>query len=135
MEAALVWAFLLLFVLATVRALTTAINKTYDLTKNGLEESEKLIYREDAEHWWTAVVINALLLSIGVVSAFAPAVQGPSSWHYAYTSLASVVFAVLINYRIERHGWYYRRRHGINLFGRPREEGFWLSLRRSFKGR
>jgi hypothetical protein len=126
----LVWIFL--FGLATARAITTATNKTFDLNiSNGYDQNEKLILKEDAEHWWMAVIINGLLLTVGVVLFFAPQVElPPMSWHFAYTTYASLLFAVLINIRIERHGWYYRKRNEINIFGRPRDEGLWRSFKR-----
>jgi hypothetical protein len=115
-----IWVWILLFVIATVRALTTALNKTMDVRSNGQDRDERLILLEDAEHWWMAFVINGLLLSIGVVSALDPlGPDAPENWHGNYVLAGFVLFAVFINIRIERHGYYYRKRQKINIWGRP----------------
>lgn len=134
--------FTILLFIATVRAITTAISRTYDYKSNGQDEYERLVFLEDAEHWWAAVVINATLLSVGVVALIAPAPpaevlriyeSADLSWHYSYSTVVSLVVAVLLNLRIERHAYYFRRRNEINVFGRPREEGLWTSFKRMFK--
>ncbi len=131
-----IYAWTILFLIATARATTTAISKTYDLSTDGLDEYERLIFLEDAEHWWTAVFINALLLSIGVVAMVDPiGPDNPGTWHGDYVISAFLFFALLINIRIERHGYYFRKRNDINLFGRPRDEGMWVSAKRTFLGR
>jgi hypothetical protein len=132
--AVIIW--LVLFATATIRALTTAINKTYEYENDGQDEFERLVFLEDTEHWWTAVIINALLLSIGVVAAVDPVgPTGIQTWHGHYVVTGFIIFAILINVRIERHGYYFRKRNGINLLGRPRQEGLWKSLKCTLRGR
>ena len=113
-----IWVWIFLFTLATIRAITTALNKTSDVRSNGRDEDERLILLEDAEHWWTAVLINGLLLSLGVAALLDPVgPEPPESAHGWYVITGFVIFALLINIRIERHGYYYRKRQGINIWG------------------
>jgi hypothetical protein len=134
--------FTVLLFIATVRALTTAISRTYDYEMDGEDEYERLVFLEDAEHWWTAVLINAVLLSVGIVALLAPPPPAEVeqvwqnanlSWHYSYSTVVSLVIAVLLNFRIERHGYYFRKRNGINVLGRPRGDGLWTSFKGIFK--
>jgi hypothetical protein len=134
----LIWVWLVLFTAATVRAITTAMRKSQEARGGDYGEDERLMYLEDIEHWWTSAFINAVLLSVGVVQIFAPpppaglikVLEDASlPWHYNYSTLVSVFFAFLVNVHIERHGYYYRKRQKINVFGRPRDESLWESVK------
>lgn len=112
------WVFTALLFTATVRALTTAWRKQVEgAIEPELPEAERLILREDQEHWWMACFINGLLLSIGVVAIISPDTHTEPTFVQLYASYAFVAFALMLNVRIERHGYYYRRRNGINIWG------------------
>jgi hypothetical protein len=117
------WTFTLLMFLATVRALTTALRKESEgHTNGGLTENDRLYLREDIEHWWMSVVINGMLLSAGAVALFAPNEPDPAVTIVdLYITYCFLALALLLNVRIERHGYYYRRRVGVNFWGKPRE--------------
>jgi hypothetical protein len=116
----IVWT--LLMALATVRAITTAWRKESESQVNGdLTEQEELILKEDMEHWWMAVAMNGILFSVGIAAILAPnpqQVPDPTKLD-SFILYAFITFAVLLNVRIERHGWFYRKRNGINIWGRP----------------
>lgn len=110
--------------IATVRALLTAWRKQGEGDFDGqVTGEERLLLAEDEVHWWLAFVINGLLLSVGIIALFTANESGSSeaaTWESIYTIYVFLAFAVLLNVRIEMHGYYYRRRNGINLLGHPR---------------
>src|SRR5215207_11149348 len=112
--------------LATTRALTTAVRKEVESKEvDGFTWEQKLILKEDMEHWWTALVINGLLLSAGFVMLFLVPneVDLTPTWAEAYITWAFIVFAMLLNIRIERHAYYYRRRNCVDIWGRETQGG------------
>jgi hypothetical protein len=117
------WVFTLLMAIATIRAITTALRKESEgRVDGGITDSERLILREDMEHWWTAVLINAILFSVGVAALFTVnEVDANVTFVDRYLTYCFLAVALLLNVRIERHGYYYRRRNNINFWGKPRD--------------
>lgn len=116
------WVWCVIWFTATARALATAWRKDGEagLPADAAEE-ERLYVREDTVHWWMATVLNFIMLGVGIVALLTPnVVDLTPTWQETSLVYGLLAFSVLLLARIEVHGWFYRRRNNIDIFGRPR---------------
>lgn len=120
------WFWTLTFTVATVRAITTAWRKESEGTlPPDATRAERLILREDMVHWWLAALINASLLSVGVVALL------DVPWEGTYVLFVLLLLPVFLNVRIELHGHYYRKRNGISLWEQIKQA--WRDVRQAIR--